>query len=80
MTLDDTKQLLLFALMDVDIPEWANWVAIDKNGMVGFYNQRPDLQMHDNCWITGAEGAGKNIRKFFSIPDGIHWADLCFEL
>ena len=53
-------------------PEWAQWYAIDADGINHFYQMEP--RKHDRAfWVvsSGRYSAGKRI----AIPDHIDWRD-----
>ena len=48
-----------------DAPEWANWLAIDSNGMWYWYKDKPDLVDNDT-WIAST---GTFLAVYSDLPD-----------
>lgn len=78
--IEDVKQLVLFKILDYQIEDWMRFVAIDKNGGIGFYKARPKIDNVDEGWTPSSRTRAKIFNDRFDIPEGVDWHDLCFWL
>jgi hypothetical protein len=45
MTFEDIKTLLTLELLNLDVPDWVNWVSVDEDGSVYMYQNKPYLHI-----------------------------------
>lgn len=67
----------MFTLIDnqlVHIPEWANWIATDKNGGVYAYAERPVVFMEDRRWYSDA----RSERLAYLKDQAEQWQNMCY--
>lgn len=53
-------------------PEWANYHAIDKNGVSYWYEERPGLKLNVDKWVCG-EGNCAWRDNYSEVPKGFEW-------
>lgn len=58
-------------IKDSDWPEWAQWVAQDKDGFVAFYQNEPNNNRQTNQWTTN--GDWKSYRFFGRKQTNPNW-------
>jgi hypothetical protein len=51
------------------LPDWANWWAVDRNGMVRLFGEEPEFQNGGWAWVSGAWGASDPVE----LPVGCDW-------
>ena len=52
--LEKLHQLLLFTLLDVEIPSYTNYITIDGDGLVTYYKNLPEIDVDNSVWRTGS--------------------------
>ena len=86
---DELIQVTKFILLDADIPEWANWVAVDRSGAICYFECEPvaDNYMKGGIWHSEEMGskwldAGTRNKKFrvFDERLSIHWKEVKFKV
>ena len=46
---------------DVEIPEWANWIAMDKSGHWWAYEYKPELELDWTIWVNTSLGITQGL-------------------
>ena len=63
-------------------PEWLpdGWVAVDSNGEVWWYENKPTLGARGDEWNSGS-GESNRLSKFFPVPAyTIDWKRACWQV
>lgn len=61
--------------VDVVVPDWAKWFAVDKNGDVYVYEHKPKLSERDNIW-SHVKG---NLYNLYKGAPPKNWKDELYE-
>jgi len=50
---------------ELNVPDWANWIAQDKSGSIYAYECEPIFSVQDDCWDINC-----NCEKYYLISAG----------
>lgn len=57
-------------VVEIELEHWANWIAVNKSGMLKQYERKPHLSTRDGIWYSSTtSGKTANVCKVSNVVD-----------